>query len=818
MRFNMQPYDKIEKNCRYGEYDLSKKAAYTITNDKELFEPWYYILQNRKILLYVDQNGPVKIQYQPPSGILVAKRELGEKQSKLQTWIQCDLVNGGIPFSNFNSPNLQLTANKPTYTVNWSPSIATYTVSYPEMDIVTSIFVPFDKATVCLKTTIVNKLDKDVTVNVTPSVFPYINKPQMVAWDLPEWYLSVGVKKNGNALTFCGKMRSPEMIKENERSVTYNVDFEDDATFEMNMSKYTRSGNFFSPNSVTENTPLSNKMKDCESVGGFGSFTSVFAAKYTANIKAKESKTFTQVLTVQEDFSYNQAENEFEKVYFDDSSYQKRVADTDAFYEELFTMRTVKTDNPLYDNFINNFAPLQMYWVGSLDRGWPSSMRGSRDASQDFMGIVPLYPDWARKVIIELFEHQRTDGWMPRQVSTISREAPHDMRYFSDGGAFLLELIHIYLTYTRDYTLLDEKVWWLNSDEQSTVLEHVFRTADYYLDPINIGEHGLCKVWHGDWWDTMDKIGLNGRGETVTVTAQMVLNLKNLAVMLDWLATNDAKFEQYLPLKDKYLAARESFLKAMQEQAYNKLGFFNGYFNDNGKWLLSDNDPDGRERLFLVSNAWAIIGGCCDEKMTESVISNIEKRSACRRGFASASTPFYDYIENAGRVGLGGQKTQGVYNHAQSFFIRACCVAGRADLAYTATRYILPFEQEYAPVEHTFAPPFTIANSYSNADANLHRVQLQYLSGTVSYVLRTVYEFFFGITYGYDGLTIKPCVPKAFGTCETEFKYLNKNFKTVFTPATGNKTITFNGKTQNASEIFIADADMKEENLLKIEY
>ena len=220
----------------------------------------------------------------------------------------------------------------------------------------------------------------------------------MVAWDLPEWYLSVGVKKNGNALTFCGKMRSPEMIKENERSVTYNVDFEDDATFEMNMSKYTRSGNFFSPNSVTENTSLSNKMKDCESVGGFGGFTSVFAAKYTANIKAKDSKTFTQVLTVQEDFSYNQAENEFERVYFDDTSYQKRVADTDAFYEELFTMRTVKTDNPLYDNFINNFAPLQMYWVGSLDRGWPSSMRGSRDASQDFMGIVPLYPDWARKV------------------------------------------------------------------------------------------------------------------------------------------------------------------------------------------------------------------------------------------------------------------------------------------------------------------------------------------------------------------------------------------------------------------------------------
>jgi cellobiose phosphorylase len=234
------------------------------------------------------------------------------------------------------------------------------------------------------------------------------------------------------------------------------------------------------------------------------------------------------------------------------------------------------------------------------------------------MGIVPLYPDWARKVIIELFEHQRTNGWMPRQVSTISREAPHDMRYFSDGGAFLLELIHIYLTYTRDYALLDEKVWWLDSDQESTVLEHVFKTTQYYLDPINIGEHGLCKVWHGDWWDVMDKIGLEGRGETVTVTGQMVLNLKNLADMLDWLATKDTKYEQYLPLKDTYLTAREKFINAMQTHAYNKLGFFNGYFNDNGKWLLSDNDPDGRERLYLVSNSWAIIGGCCTEEMQKS--------------------------------------------------------------------------------------------------------------------------------------------------------------------------------------------------------
>lgn len=814
----MQPYDKIQPKCTFGEYDMSRKAAYTITSPEKINESWYYIYQNRKILLYVDQNGPVKIQYQPPSGILVAKRELGEKQSKLVTWIQSDAVNAGIPFSNFNTPNLELSATPPKYTVNWNPSFATYTVSYPEMDVITTVFVPHDKATVCLKTTVVNKTDKKIDVTVTPSMYPYINKPQMVAWDLPEWYLSTSSVKNGNAVTLRGKMRCPEMNKNNERSVTYNLDYDECGEFELSMTKYTRSGSFFAPKSVIDDLPLSNKMKDADTAPGISGFTSVFAAKYKATLQPGESKTYTQALTVQSDTAYNQAENEYEQCYFTKEGYEEKLRATDAFYEELFTKRTVKTENPYYDNFANNFAPLQMYWVGSLDRGWPSSMRGSRDASQDFTGIVPLYPEWARSVILDLFFHQRKDGWMPRQISTISREAPHDMRYFTDGGAFFLELINEYLTFTRDILFVEEKVKWLDSDEESTVLEHIFATVDYYLREENIGEHGLCKAWYGDWWDIMDKIGMEGRGETVTVTAQNVLNLKNMAAMLDWLVSTDKKYEKYLPVKERYLAARESFLAAMKKHAYNEKGFFNGYFNDNGKWLLSDCDPDGRERLYIVSNAWALIGECADEEMIKSTISNIEKKCPTEVGYSTVTAPFYEYVDKAGRVGLGGSKTVNLYNHAQSFLIRAACTVGRADLAYDISRHVLPLEEEYAPVEKTFAPPFTLANKYDNSEANKHRVQLQYLSGTVSYFLRIVYNYFFGIRYGYRGLTVKPCMPREFGKCSAEFTYLGKKFKIEFTPSATEKSISFNSKLQGTTELHIPDSEIFDENIIKVKY
>ena len=77
----MTLYDKAQENCTYGHFDTDESASYTLKEGDKLKAPWYYVYTNRKILLYVDQNGPVKIQYQPPNGILLIKREIGENQS-----------------------------------------------------------------------------------------------------------------------------------------------------------------------------------------------------------------------------------------------------------------------------------------------------------------------------------------------------------------------------------------------------------------------------------------------------------------------------------------------------------------------------------------------------------------------------------------------------------------------------------------------------------------------------------------------------------------------------------------------------------------
>ncbi len=824
----MKPYENMSYSSKYGHYDETTPAGYIVEDGKNIPSPWYYIYQNRKILLYVDQNGPVKVQYQPPSGILICKRELGETQSKMQTWVQSSVLNNGVPVSNFNSPKLTLGGEEPKQTISWNAVRAVYKSEYENVDIITELFVPYDKATVCVKTTIVNKTDKEIDVKVTPSIFPYINIPQMVAWDLPEWYVSAKTYKRGNMFTYAAKMRSPEMIKSAERSVTYNLNFDESAEFDLDLAKYQGTGNFFAPKSVIEDAPLTYSFKDADKTPGFGSSPLIMAAKYTCNIPAGKSKTFTQALTVQEDVDFNESENDFEQVYFNDDTYENRVKETEVFFNDLFTNRTIKTDNELYNKFLNEFAPLQMYWVCSLDRGWPSSMRGTRDASQDFIGLLPLYPEWTKENIKEIFSRQRTDGWYPRQFNAITRKGPHDLRYYCDGGAFLLELMFEYFTFTRDFNFLNEKVVWLDSDEESTVLAHLIKTFDFYLDPVNIGEHGLCKAWYGDWWDPMDKIGMDGIGETVTVSAQMVLNYKNFANLFEKLIKEGALDKRYESEVLRYRSARENMLEAMRTHAYNKLGYFNGYYNDNKKWLLSDNDPDGDSRLYLVSNAWAIISGCADKEMRESTIANIEKRSYTKFGYYTNDKGFPVAIDKAGRKGNGSQPKGATYNHAQSFFARACCVAGKPNLAYKATRHILPIDEELVPTEKTYAPPYAIANAYSVSDTFPYRVGFQFLSGTVSYVLRTVYNFFFGITYELDGLAIKPAMPEAFGNSTATFSYLGKKF--VLNYIKTNKTekiVTVNGKVWADTKYydeddrfvpFISDDKMEEENVINVEY
>ena len=74
--------------------------------------------------------------------------------------------------------------------------------------------------------------------------------------------------------------------------------------------------------------------------------------------------------------------------WFDDTVYADRIAEVKRYYDELCSMNTVKTPDELFNYYMNYWVPVQMSWVASLDRGWPSGMRGTRDSANDYTALV----------------------------------------------------------------------------------------------------------------------------------------------------------------------------------------------------------------------------------------------------------------------------------------------------------------------------------------------------------------------------------------------------------------------------------------------
>ena len=297
------------------------------------------------------------------------------------------------------------------------------------------------------------------------------------------------------------------------------------------------------------------------------------------------------------------------KTYF---SQEKLIEEEKALsekYEKLFAVRTVNTPDKTFNRFINGFLPLELDWVSALDRGWPTGMRGVRDASNDFQGFLAYDIEQCRGIIENIFSKQRSDGWYPRQVP-FGASDKFDLRQFVDSACFFTEFVYDYLAYSHDYSILEKEYGYYDSELVESGLTHLVKGMEYLLSPENTGEHGLTKSRGGDWLDCLNSAGLKGRGETVMVSCQLVMCLKYLAEILEKLGKTGG---------EEYLAYAEKLKATINKVSYNKEGFYNGVFTDGGNWIFSDNDPDGEKRVYAPTNSYAIISGVAEGKEQEII-------------------------------------------------------------------------------------------------------------------------------------------------------------------------------------------------------
>jgi cellobiose phosphorylase len=328
-----------------------------------------------------------------------------------------------------------------------------------------------------------------------------------------------------------------------------------------------------------------------------------------------------------------------------------------------------------------------------------------------------LDPAWARQIIRTLMSVQRSDGWFPRQYSALGRTGKHDLRDYVDAGCFVIELLHDYLCFSKDWSLLQATEPWLDKDDQASIWQHALAAMDYYVRPKNIGEHGLCKIRGGEWLDSLSQAGSLGRGEAVMTTNQAIIALAQMSEILAYLNQRGHKLaadsQRLLKL---YARKKKSFRAAIRRHAFNRAGYFSSVFNDGGKWLFSERDPDGARRVYGPANWYSIASGAAGPDLVDSALTAMDALK-CADGYRVMHPPMgRKPIAHVGRGGSGDQpaglwENGTVYNHgSHGFLARALATAGRGDLLYQVLLYLMPYDQTKHPVASVMTPPYAIVN------------------------------------------------------------------------------------------------------------
>lgn len=736
----------------YGKFS-KKPGGYRIEMLPEAGN-YEYIYKNDEILVKVDQYGIITAQINPPVGEAVFKREEREVGSPVKVYFS----DGESVFNNFDV----LRADK--LTIDFLPEKSIYRLTFGKTEVVTELFVTEKNKRFVMNVTVKNLGEQVKEYSILKCAFPYLNELLMAPWDKPEWYTRTEYLKDKNA--FLTTKYSVAGKKEERRYLTI-VSNDETNNRELSLERLTALTKNFSVipdkvGGVTEDTLYA--FKQCVSTLA------------TVNLKGGESYSFTQVFAVTDD-EKKIVENIKNSVKYFDSTVQKAEEEKLAEkHAELFSVRTVKTGDPDFDSFVNGFLPLEMYWVSSLDRGWPTGMRGVRDAANDFEGMLCYDKQMCKGVIENIFSKQRSDGWYPRQVP-FGAGTKFDLREFVDSACFFTEYVYDYLAYTGDYSILENKYGYYDCETQESGLTHLKKGMDYLLSDDALGVHGLVKMRGGDWLDCLSGAGKKGRGESVMVSCQLVMCLKYLVEILNKVGrVNEV---------EKYEKAGYRLKNAINKAAFNGR-FYNAVYIDNDTWLFSEKDEDGEERVYVPTNAYAVISGVASGK--ENEIFNEIAKLKTSDGYKLFSKPLGGkFIDGIGKMGTGDfqpyfAENGSVYNHgSQCFLIRALAKAGRYEEISDVLGYALPLYADKHSPEKTCSAPYAITNCYHLVPSFYGRSGFSFLTGSVAMIERAVYSWVFGLNFALDNIVITPCVPKEYANAEitTPFNGHNLTIKYV---------------------------------------
>ena len=466
-----------------------------------------------------------------------------------------------------------------------------------------------------------------------------------------------------------------------------------------------------------------------------------------------------------------------------------RAADLDAVlraataqWEEVLNTVQVRTPDRALDILLNDWLLYQTLacrvWARSAYYQ-SSGAYGFRDQLQDVMALCVSRPDVAREHLLRSASRQFIAGdvqhwWLPPAGQGIRTRMTDDRVWLPYVAAHYIEV-------TGDVALLDEMVSFIEgaplkdgqheafslpavAREQASFYEHCARAIDVSLA---LGTHGLPLIGTGDWNDGMNRVGENGRGESV---------------WLAWflLATIDAFAPRAQARDDRERAARwlsfaATACTALEAAGWDGQWYRRGYYDD-GTPLGSSESSECK--IDVIAQSWSVIAGATAPAHGAQAMAAVDEHLIRDDDkLALLFTPPFDqtpldpgYIKG---YPPGIRENGGQYTHGAIWSVFAFARLGQGDRAASLFAILNPISHSSAPdavARYQVEPYAACADVYSVAP-HVGRGGWTWYTGSASWLYRAGLEAIVGFRLQGDVLTIDPCVPRVWPGYEITFLY-----------------------------------------------
>jgi cyclic beta-1,2-glucan synthetase len=428
----------------------------------------------------------------------------------------------------------------------------------------------------------------------------------------------------------------------------------------------------------------------------------------------------------------------------------------------------VRLPNPALCAMVNTWLPHQILTArlyGRTGHYQCGGAYGMRDQLQDVSAFFMTQPALARRQIARCAAAQFPEGdamhWWHRLPGHVTRGV---RTRYADDYLWLPYITADYCLATGDTAFLRVKIPFRQGaplgpeaheryagyplgGERATLWAHCTRALDRALGLL--GPHGLPLILGGDWNDSMNRVGVAGRGESVWLAMFLSAALRRFLRLCVPMGAP--------ALEEKYRHAAARLDERVEAHAWAGDRYLRAFWDDGTPLGGKDGAPCA---IDLLPQAFSILrtGDAAEEppnaaRIRQALDSAAERLLDREHGILRLLREPFLAARQGRRAGYindyppGVRENGGQYTHAAVWFAMALLRAGRTDEAYALLRMLNPadFCQDAGRMARYCGEPYALAGDVLGAPGREGRAGWTLYTGSAAWFWRCVVEELLGV-------------------------------------------------------------------------